>query len=804
MSIQNEINRIRANVAAAYNAAAEKNAEIPTQQSSDNLAESIRSIPVLPNGSTPYQQLVTDSEGKTVWEDRTHWSESSEAYLLPEYEAVVNQAESMAYILQALELQPEAGKTYTVNWNGTDYQVEAKAYHFNVDGTTTVPCVAFGNWIVEGGEDTGEPFMLGIFPPEIAVAMNAYGGAIILDGSTAVTLSIKGVVEKVHQLDPKYIPLVSGQDTITLTLQNIGQISFVSDTPFETVWSLTDAEIQTRMIINLGGNQSVSVYSVSKTLLFNTIPSITFHYIPYDDVGEWYTEYVVTWAKYQGQENFQTYHYTRYKDTVGVGTGMRLNDNTERVLAPMTDTDIGGAIKGNSLKMTGETLDVADNVAKVDTATVGQTVVVKAVDENGKPTEWKTQEVPKTLPNPRLLLVFEQGTGAELARYDGTEMVLFQVPSEELVVKKAAFTALQNAQNGLLSYNVLTDKPVGQMGKDGEFIPETTVDLSEGMVPLNTLYGFDVGALYTVTWNGVDYECAAERFQIGEGDQIVSGVFIGNGMVAGINVNTDMPFFIGTLSMEGETLTVCIDVTESGGQATFRVMGQLTVKQLDEMYIPDTIARKSELMQVPADITSGQVVAADTVDESGNVTAWKAATLFQPPGSALINQVLAVKSIDIWGVPTAWKYVDMSNTADNKVFAKKGYTTISADGISAFSFGALDAKAVRLEIEVPQAAFDGDMTIQIKGSDDTTMAFFQLEGMFSTTGARYSAVFVDAKYGTADLEIVVPCESKSTPSPKCALPIYLTSPMPIKTIVGLAPNGSSLPINTVCTLWTVT
>ena len=418
------------------------------------------------------------------------------------------------------------------------------------------------------------------------------------------------------------------------------------------------------------------------------------------------------------------------------------------------------------------------------------------------------QEIPKKLPNPLLLLVFEKGTGAELARYDGSKMVSFEVPNEDMVAESAAYKTIQLASKGYISYDDLTNKPVGQMGVDGELIPETTMEMNGELLPLNTVYRFDVGAVYTVTWNGVDYQCTAERAQIGEGSDAITGVFVGDGRVAGVNVNTDMPFFIGTISMMGETYTVCVDTTESGvTQVTFRVVGTLTVQQLDEMYIPDTIARKSDLIQVPADIASGQVIAADTVDESGNVTAWKAATLFQPPGSAQIDQVLAVKSIDTWGVPKEWKYVAMSasggSTGDSGTFSKRGVTNITSEEISAFSFSSLNAKAVKLEIEIPQAAFDGDMTIQIKGSDSQTMASFPLKGIFSTAGTRYAAIFIDTRYGSADIEVVTPCDSKSALSPKYALPVHLTSAPPVASITGLTPHGSYLPVGTACTLWAV-
>ena len=46
MSVQREIDRIRSNIAAAYEAVAEKNGTLPALQDSANLASAIASIPL--------------------------------------------------------------------------------------------------------------------------------------------------------------------------------------------------------------------------------------------------------------------------------------------------------------------------------------------------------------------------------------------------------------------------------------------------------------------------------------------------------------------------------------------------------------------------------------------------------------------------------------------------------------------------------------------------------------------------------------------------------------------------------------
>ena len=73
----------------------------------------------------------------------------------------------------------------------------------------------------------------------------------------------------------------------------------------------------------------------------------------------------------------------------------------------------------------------ADVVAVPPVATVGQTIVVKSVDDTGKPTAWEavdmaeSVDIPVTLPNPNKLTF----TGAVSAEYDGSEAVTVEIPS---------------------------------------------------------------------------------------------------------------------------------------------------------------------------------------------------------------------------------------------------------------------------------------------------------------------------------------------------------------------------------------
>lgn len=90
------------------------------------------------------------------------------------------------------------------------------------------------------------------------------------------------------------------------------------------------------------------------------------------------------------------------------------------------------------------------------TAKVGQTIVVKAVDENGAPTEWEAATLPDKLPNPNSIVF----TGAVNVIYDGSKPVEVPIPqggggSEDwefinrtTLLEDASITVINSDSNG--------------------------------------------------------------------------------------------------------------------------------------------------------------------------------------------------------------------------------------------------------------------------------------------------------------------------------------------------------------------
>ena len=91
------------------------------------------------------------------------------------------------------------GQTYTVNWDGTEY--ECVCY-------TSNSMLMLGNLsIIGAGDDTGEPFLYGYSP-------NMGGGFNTLDTSASHTISVKKIVETVTPMAEKFLPTTAKNTTV--------------------------------------------------------------------------------------------------------------------------------------------------------------------------------------------------------------------------------------------------------------------------------------------------------------------------------------------------------------------------------------------------------------------------------------------------------------------------------------------------------------------------------------------------------------------------------------------------------------
>lgn len=163
----------------------------------------------------------------TSWNDLTDKPFDCLEELLPETEFQYDSDLGFFFIPSVFDFK--YGETYIVNWNGVEYTVTATIGYFTdyYSGTNTMPIVVLGNPAPLGApegvvvENNGLPF---------AVASVGYinaTGAIPLDGSTAVTVSIYGK----KKLDPywnngAYVWNIKATDTEV----DKGHVNFTGDT----------------------------------------------------------------------------------------------------------------------------------------------------------------------------------------------------------------------------------------------------------------------------------------------------------------------------------------------------------------------------------------------------------------------------------------------------------------------------------------------------------------------------------------------------------------------------------------------
>lgn len=124
-----------------------------------------------------------------------YYTEVGMVEILPETETVFD--DDIGGFLVSSNPNLEIGKSYTLNYNGTEYTCVAQDISFmGGDGS-----VGLGNLdMLQESGDTGEPFFFGSVPESGASMLVPF------DGATSVTISIMGGSEVIHHLDEKYLP----------------------------------------------------------------------------------------------------------------------------------------------------------------------------------------------------------------------------------------------------------------------------------------------------------------------------------------------------------------------------------------------------------------------------------------------------------------------------------------------------------------------------------------------------------------------------------------------------------------------
>lgn len=140
-------------------------------------------------------------DGASSWNDLTDKPINiAKTVILPEITVVPNMDDGSMTLAEPFLEKLEAGKTYTVNWNGTTYK--CVALEVDVDGTSL--CLGnVGALGAPGIDDTGEPFAFIALPDAIVSDIGIYGAVYAVDGSTDAVISIEHVIEKIN---PELLP----------------------------------------------------------------------------------------------------------------------------------------------------------------------------------------------------------------------------------------------------------------------------------------------------------------------------------------------------------------------------------------------------------------------------------------------------------------------------------------------------------------------------------------------------------------------------------------------------------------------
>ena len=145
----------------------------------------------VPSGSTPYQQLVTDGEGKTKWEDRLAYSDN--AVILEEQNFTFSEQGSLMGAIISKSLGVTVGGIVAVSWDGVLYNCTVKSFGGRV---------ALGNLGLFPGNsdvDTGEPFIIMDDGSSAQIGTS--------DTSTEHVLSISSENMVMKKIEPKYLGL---------------------------------------------------------------------------------------------------------------------------------------------------------------------------------------------------------------------------------------------------------------------------------------------------------------------------------------------------------------------------------------------------------------------------------------------------------------------------------------------------------------------------------------------------------------------------------------------------------------------
>ena len=165
----------------------------------------------LPEGGEPHKQLVTDSNGNTVWEDKLCYVSTEMVDYFPEQSITADFPEeaeeyghSYGYTLNSYDgdwdKKPfELGKMYYIHINGTEYALSpSEEMEPGSDYMLSVRYIGNKNLGREEYEDTGENFCIATEKDYIIISWR-------IELGRTITIGISEEQETVTQIDSKFV-----------------------------------------------------------------------------------------------------------------------------------------------------------------------------------------------------------------------------------------------------------------------------------------------------------------------------------------------------------------------------------------------------------------------------------------------------------------------------------------------------------------------------------------------------------------------------------------------------------------------
>ena len=153
-------------------------------------------------------------------------------------------------------------------------------------------------------------------------------------------------------------------------------------------------------------------------------------------------------------------------------------------------------------------------------------------------------------------------------------------------------------QNDETASDFVKNKPFGN--EIVEILPETTIEVTSTELPIATEIELLEGSTYTVHWNGTEYTCIAQKWEI---DGATAGIVVGDlSVVTTGESTTGEPFLIADISSEFAAevggIPTFLAVFDESTSVTVSIKGEV-VKKIDNKYLePFEIVNNTEIIEI--------------------------------------------------------------------------------------------------------------------------------------------------------------------------------------------------------------